>query len=178
VQCEGYPSRSTSTCTQASSRGGLQLFNGDSTVPSIPPSDAIVIQPRIALSSGFRKQPEQERLAYLACSILAQGTYRDLGAFTLIWDRLLPQLNHAIPSVNAAAAALGAIYESTLLPSSTVSKRSASLHYGIAIRHVQQDVISQFHGPVPLLLSCALLSFVEILRGRQYNALMYCRVGR
>jgi Fungal specific transcription factor domain len=171
VQCEGYPSRSTSTDTQASGQSGLQLFNGDLTSPPTAP------QPRLALSSGFRKQPEQQRLAHLACSILTQGTYRDLGAFTSIWDRLLPQLNHAIPSVNAAAAALGAIYESTLLPSSTVSKQSASLHYGIAIRHVQQDVISQLHGPVPLLLSCALLSFVEILRGRQYNALMHLQAA-
>jgi hypothetical protein len=177
VRCEGYPSRSRPTGIQAPGQGGIQPFNRGSTIPSIPNSDTIVTQPHIGLSSGFRKQPEQERLARLGCSILAQGAYRDLGSGTSIWDRLLPQLNHAIPSVNAAAAALGAIYESTLQTSSSVSRRNASLHYGIAIHNVQRDVSSQLHGPVPLLLSCALLTFAEILRGRQYNALMHLQAA-
>lgn len=133
----------------------------------------------VGVSNGFGKQLEQERLARLGCSILAHDTYRDLGSGTSIWNRLLPQLSSAIPSVKAAAAALGAIYESTLLigASSSISKRRAAGLYGNAIYHVQQDVSSQPHGPVPLLLSCALLSFVELLRRRQFNALIHLQGG-
>lgn len=129
----------------------------------------------VAMSNGSGKQLEQERLARLGCSILAQDTYRDLGSGTSIWNRLLPQLSNAIPSVKAAAAALGAIYESTMLKcaSCSISKRRAAGFYGNAIHHVQRDVLSQLHGPVPLLLSCALLAFVELLRRRQFNALIH-----
>jgi hypothetical protein len=129
----------------------------------------------IPISDGFRKQPEQDRLAQLGCKILATGTFRGLGSGTSIWNRLLPQLSNAIPSVNAAAAALGAIYEASLLPNaaSVVSRHRAATLYGTAIHHIQQDLSSQLHGPVPLLMSCALLASVELLRNRQSNALAH-----
>jgi hypothetical protein len=89
----------------------------------------------------------------------------------------LPQLSNAIPSVNAAVAALGAIYEAIFLTSSfsSISKRRAAIQYGRAIHHVQQDLSSQLHGPIPLLLSCALLAFAEVLQRRQYHALTHLR---
>lgn len=173
-QCEGYPSREITTAnTQLGGQSGLAPFHGGPSA-SRPP---VLVESKVcfAISDGFCKHPEQERLARLGCSILAQDRYRDLGSGMLIWNQLLPQLSHAIPCVNAAAAALGAIYESTLLrgASSWSSNRRAAMHYGLAIRHVQREVSSQLHGPVPLLLCCALLAFVELLRHRQSAALMH-----
>ena len=168
-QCEGYSSRPITTPTQLGGQSGRVLVHGAST------SRLAEAKVCFGISDGFGKHPEQERLARLGCSILAQDRYKDLGSGMLIWNQLLPQLSHAIPCVNAAAAALGAIYESTLLPgaSSWTSNRSAAMQYGAAIRHVQREVSSQLHGPVPLLLCCALLAFVELLRRRQSAALMH-----
>ncbi|ERF72554.1 hypothetical protein EPUS_02836 [Endocarpon pusillum Z07020] len=146
----------------------------DRASPS-PSSEAADIQFWIGIPNGFRKRPEQERLARLGCCILEQEGFRDMGYGLSIWHKLLPQLSTAIPSVNAAAAAFGALYEAIVLTggSSSISKRRAALQYGNAIRHVQQDVAHQLYGPVPLLLACALLGFAELLRCRQYNALMH-----
>jgi hypothetical protein len=129
----------------------------------------------VRVTEGFHKHPEQERLARLGCSVLAQGTHRELGSGTSIWTRLLPQLSNAIPAVNAAAAALGAIYESISMTDvcSPTNRRSATLQYGKAIHHLQKEVSTQRYGPVPVLMSCALLASVELLRRRQYYALMH-----
>lgn len=150
----------------------MQAFRGASKPSTLGTTQ---IEFNISISDGFCKNPEEARLARLGCKILAEERYRGLGSGTLIWSRLLPQLSNAIPSVNAAVAALGAIYEAIFLTSTfaSTSKRRAAIQYGRAIHHVQQDLSSQLHGPIPLLLSCALLAFAEVLQRRQYHALMH-----
>jgi hypothetical protein len=129
----------------------------------------------VSLCDGLRGDLEQENLAKLGCSILANNSSLALGSGTAIWSRLLPQLSHSIPSVNAAAAALGAAYEASYLTylSTSARTRRPARQYGIALRSLQRDVASRLYGPVPVLLSCALLACVELLRRRQYNALMH-----
>lgn len=150
----------------------LQSLHGNSASAK---SHTIKAQLCGGISDGFSKDLEQERLARLGCHILANGAHGYLTSGTSIWSRLLPQLSNAIPSVNAAAAALGSIYESTRLVNrcSSLSNRTAAIQYGTAISKIQQDLASQPHGSVPLILSCALLAFAELLQHHQYNALMH-----
>jgi Fungal specific transcription factor domain len=84
-------------------------------------------------------------------------------------------LSNAISSVNAASAAFAAIYMANLSTegAASVMKQKAAMHYGIAVRQIQQDLSSQPHGPVPILISCALLCFAELLQRRQFNALVH-----
>lgn len=172
LQCEGYLFQPPLTNTQATGEYG-SLINQGAAAAQL--SDNTVLRLCTGPSGGCGKDLKQERLAQLGCRILVQETHRNLGPGTPIWNILLPQLSNAIPSVNAAAATLGAVYEATLLASSSslTTKQGATIQYGRAIRHIQQDVSSQLYGPVPLLVSCALLAFAEILQRRQYNALTH-----
>ena len=166
-QCEGYPDRLLNDQSRP------QSSRKDSALRS----DRVDKLSLISISDGFPKQPEQERFARLGCRILAQERCRELGSGTLIWDRLLPQLSNGIRSVNAAVAALGAIYEANLLidSASLGSRRRAALQYGIAVGQIQQDISSQLYGPVPTLVSCAVIGLAELLQRRETNALMHLR---
>jgi hypothetical protein len=130
---------------------------------------------RYPLYDGFRRTLEQDRLSRLGCTAVAHdryGEYSSIGGS--IWNYLLPQLSHAIPAVNAAAASLGAVYELRALSSSTDrSEALAEQQYNLALRTLQKDISEQPHGSVPLLLACVLLASAEILQRRQHNALTH-----
>ena len=151
-----------------------QLLRGKSSHRDPETAETLLF---ISVSDSFGKQPEQERFARLGCRILAQERCRNLGSGTLVWELLLPQLSNAIPSVNAACAAFAATYMANLPTEGPASliKRKAAIQYGIAVRQIQQDVSSQLHGPIPTLISCALLGFAELLHRRQHNALLHLR---
>lgn len=165
LACEGYD-------VTVDNQSGSQLFRRNDKPWKSGTAETLLFT---NVSDGFRKPPEQERFARLGYRILAHGRCRNLGSGALIWELLLPQLSNAIPSVNAASAAFAATYManlSTERPASLI-KREAAILYGIAIRQIQQDVSSQLHGPIPTLISCALLGFAELLQRRQYNALLH-----
>lgn len=164
-ECEGYPDKllDDKPISQSSRR---DLILHSNQAPKLSLSN---------ISDGLPHQPEQARFAHLGCQILAQARCRGLGSGTLIWSQLLPQLSHGIRSVNAAVAALGAIYEANLLPNSASleSRRGAAVQYGIAVRDLRQDLSSQLYGPVPTAVSCAVLCISELVQHREINALMH-----
>jgi hypothetical protein len=91
-----------------------------------------------------------------------------------VWEYLLPQLSHAIPTVNAAAAAFGAFYEMRSMPNTTDRLKSiATKQYDIALLTLQHDISSQPHGSVPILLACVMLASAELMQRHQFNALKH-----
>jgi hypothetical protein len=95
-----------------------------------------------------------------------------------LFECLLPQLSYALPSVNAAAAALGAVYEmqTATSPSTDDSEtRLVAAQYGTAIREVQRELLNRPYGPVPILVACVLLACVDVLLRRRRLALMHFR---
>jgi hypothetical protein len=109
--------------------------------------------------------------------VLGHNKYEEgLNPSRSLLESLLPQLSHAIPSVNSAAAALGAVYECRVLSNSVGrSQFAVELQYSFALRALQRDVESQPHGSVPLLLACILLSSAELLQRHYSNAMMHLR---
>jgi hypothetical protein len=126
------------------------------------------------LLDGFRRNSEQDRLSKLGCKILAYDPLQDESSYSrCVWEYLLPQLSHAIPTVNAAAAAFGVFYELRLMPKTDRLKSIATKQYDMALLALQQDISSQPHGSVPLLLACVMLASAELMQRRQFNALIH-----
>ena len=82
---------------------------------------------------------------------------------------------YSIPSVSAAATALGAVHEmqASYNSISPVDQRFAVSQYQIALRVLQQDLLTQPHGPTPLILICFMLSTAEMFLQQETNALFH-----
>ena len=121
------------------------------------------------------------RLARVGVNLLSDGLSDQFDFTISIFDMLLPQLSHAIPLVNAAAAALGAIYELQSTASSTGKSDErnaiAASQYSLAIKAMQQDLQVQRFGTVPLLMVCMLLACSELLLRRRSYSLMHIQAG-
>lgn len=126
---------------------------------------------------GFRRSHTQDRLARLGCSILRGGLHDQFEASRALFECLLPQLSYALPSVNAAAAALGAVYEMQTASLSTGDSetRLVATQYGTAIREVQLELLNRPYGTVPILVACVLLACADVLLRRPRIALMHFR---
>lgn len=122
-----------------------------------------------------QRDTEHERLARVGCALLQHGHLARSGAASPLWSSLLPQLSHAVPAVNAAAAALGAVYDASVLATAGSGSGTirAARQYGIALHVIQHDLVAQPHGSMPLLLSCVLLACTEVLQWRSLNALAH-----
>jgi hypothetical protein len=94
-----------------------------------------------------------------------------------MFEYLLPQLSYALPSVNAAAAVLGAVYEMQTAPLSAVEGKKwlVEAQYGAAVREVQHELCSRPYGEVPILVACVLLACADVLLCRLRLALMHVR---
>lgn len=126
------------------------------------------------MSDGFRRNSEQDRLSKLGCRILAHDPLQGESSYSrCVWEYLLPQLSHAIPTVNAAAAAFGAFYELRVMPEADRLHSTATKQYEIALLNLQQDISNQPHGSVALLLACVMLASAELMQRRQLNALIH-----
>ena len=133
--------------------------------------------PQYALFAGFRRSLTQDRLSRLGCSLLRDDFQNPFAPGRAILEGLVPQLNLTLPSVNAAAAAVGAYYELQTSPSSNnnSNERVAAGQYELATRLTQQELLTQPYGSTPLLVGCMLLAFAELLLRRRQNALMHLR---
>lgn len=103
------------------------------------------------------------------------------------WEYVVPLLSYAIPMVRAAASALGAAHEicNTHVAPQTLSSEldHRRLHtfymnqYGRALQQMQQHLDRQISGRAPVLVTCALLIYVELLQGNRVNALTHLQGG-
>ena len=172
VKCEGYPLGAYSDSENAPSpdQPGLEVPKRH--------SDAILTQearPAYAPLDGFRRSSTQDRLARLGCGVLRDGLHDQFEVSRAVFECLLPQLSYALPSVNAAAAALGAVYEMQTAPLGTVDGKTwlVVTQYGAAIREVQQELCNRPYGAVPILVACLLLACADVLLRRPRFALMH-----
>ena len=109
--------------------------------------------------------------------LLSSDSFGSFGASGIVLDMLLPQLCHSIPSVQAAAIALGAVHElqASHLSGRLIGQPFAAFQYQVALRAMRQDLLRQPDGPVPLILICFMLSVVEMFMQQEKNALMHLR---
>jgi Fungal Zn(2)-Cys(6) binuclear cluster domain len=175
VECEGYPSRAYSD--ESKNELGLEHSGSQASESQFDAVSTRESHPTYALLDGFRRSHTQDRLARLGCSILRGGLHDQFEASRALFECLLPQLSHALPSVNAAAAALGAIYEMQTASLSTGDgeTRLIATQYGTAIREVQLELLHRPYGPVPILVACVLLACADVLLRRPRIALIHFR---
>lgn len=121
----------------------------------------------------------QARLANIGVSLLVRNFCDQFKFSTSVFEILLPLLSHALPSVNAAAAALGAIYEVQMLESIDRDPEDAKAadQYGLAVRYMQHDIETQPFGTIPLTMTCMLLACSELLLRRPSYALMHAEAA-
>ena len=132
-------------------------------------------RPAYALLDGFRKSPVQDRLARIGCSVLRDGLHDQFEVSRAVFDCLLPQLSYALPSVHAAAAALGAVCEMQTAALTNFDGKTLLVRaqYSAAIREVQHELCNRPYGAVPILVACVLLACADVLLRRPIFALMH-----
>ena len=143
--------------------------------PTTPQEGAITNSPAASPSFGVRLDGEPARCSSLALQVMAEAGCGSRSAVEdFVLNILLPQLNIISPSVNAAMAALGAVYSSVYLHKERNSGSSLALHMSRrAIAALQADIPAQPHGPVPLFLASILLAAAEVMQRHHTNALMH-----
>ncbi|KAK2763757.1 hypothetical protein FQN54_009374 [Arachnomyces sp. PD_36] len=134
--------------------------------------------PQYSLNAVFRESLAQDRLSRLGCRVLNFGIHNQFAFGCETLEHLVPRLSHSLPSVNAAAAAVGAYYELQISPSSDKCREGiAARQYQRAIQHIQHDLVGQPHGLTPLLIGCMLLLLTEVLLRRRQGALVHLRAA-
>ncbi|KAG5762973.1 hypothetical protein H9Q72_008938 [Fusarium xylarioides] len=172
-ECQGYP------------RGAYpDLDNAETTTLSLvsassSPSDSPSPSPAAAISTlrslAFNPYSLSSPFVDLGCTILVQSPRRARNNVEqTFWSRTVPQLAQSIPSVRAAIEAFGTSYSEYVLrgtsprPGFETTKR-----YSQALRMVQQDLVTLPNGPIPCVVACLFLGFVEALQQRLNKALVH-----
>lgn len=205
-KCEGYPERrgqptssqsgqSQSDSTPVLNRTALAVRttrdlssapqSDQSRSNSVPVSDRrrLVTRarndgPQYSLIAGFRESISQDRLSRIGCSVISDGLRNQFAFGCETLEFLIPQLNYSLPSVNAAAAAVGAYYElQTSSSTDRCREQLAARQYQLAIKLIQQDLVTQPYGLTPLLVGSILLLLTELLLRRRQGALVHLRAA-
>ncbi|KAF5025653.1 hypothetical protein F66182_2259 [Fusarium sp. NRRL 66182] len=113
--------------------------------------------------------------AKLACTVLAASPRRAKSTLELdFWSRIVPQLTHSIPCVQAAVEAFGACYQEYVLESSNPSKSvETPRRYLKALKLAQLDLSTMQHGPMPCIIACIFLAIVEAVQQRLDKGYMH-----
>lgn len=161
--CDGYPDRAP----------GLSLAKKDrSSQPASKPSPVSLCRP---LQDGQPQTIEDHRLSSFAISILSSDAQFCFGASASIFQSVLPQLNHYIPSINAALISFGkALYlQAQSTPVDEDESSEFKKMYLSAVHALRKDLASQFSGTIPPLLSSLLLVAVDVLMKQESMASMH-----
>ena len=166
--CDGYPIR-----VRFYESGSAKLLPRatEETTPAIKAH-----HPPCELPIGLQRNSQQDRFARLGCEVIACDALLHFGSQGRnILQVLIPQFSHAIPSVNAAAAALGAVYAVQIhnLCRPREAEACAAQLYLVALQSLRDDLKVQRHGPLPPLIASILLSFGEIIMNKPDNALTH-----
>jgi len=170
--CEGYPERAPSNSLVLST----QSTPGTGSSVQTPFSMKIYL----TLADGIPQSEDQNRLAQLGVALLSSDAYVCFGTSGSIFERLLPHLNHCIPSVNAAAVVLGSIYQLQASSDHTAGQDHrgnafVASQYLSALRILKNELQARSFGTVPLVLCCLLLAVAEVLLKQENNALAHLR---
>lgn len=176
MHCEGYAKRASQP--DAPALAALTTTEVDDFALALATLTTLD-SPLDGLLGYSSRCPTQARLANVGVALLVRSFCDQFEFSVSIFERVLPQLSHALPSVNAAAAALGAIYEVQMLESTNcdVEDATAAKQYDLAIRSMQHDIRQQPFGRVPLMMICILLACSELLLRRRSYALMHAEAA-
>lgn len=110
-------------------------------------------KPTRALRTECTGSERQRSSAQRGIELLMFDSFRSFGAPGVVLDTLLPQLCHSIPSLHAAAIALGAVHEmqTSYKSGSPVNRVFATSQYHLALHFMRRDLPTQPHGPIPLI---------------------------
>nr|RBR01186.1 hypothetical protein FVER53263_20796 [Fusarium verticillioides] len=172
-ECLGYPRGAYPDSDSAESTTLSIVSASSSPSDSSSPSPTAVISTLRSLA--FNPYTLSSPFVDLGCTVLAQSPRRARNNVEqTFWSRTVPQLAQSIPSVRAAIEAFGTSYSEYVLrgtsprPGFETTKR-----YSQALRMVQQDLITLPHGPIPCVVACLFLGFVEALQQRLNKALLH-----
>ncbi|CZR45146.1 uncharacterized protein FPRO_15679 [Fusarium proliferatum ET1] len=174
-ECQGYPrgaySDSDSTASTALSLVSASSSPSDTSSPQSP-SETIISTMR---SLAFNPYSLSSPFVDLGCTVLVQSPRRARNNVEhTFWSRTVPQLAQSIPSVRAAIEAFGTSYsEYVLRDTSTRPGFETTKRYSMALRLVQQDLATMPNGPIPCVVACIFLGFVEALQQRLNKALVH-----
>ncbi|KAF5236731.1 hypothetical protein FANTH_11138 [Fusarium anthophilum] len=172
-ECQGYP------------RGAYpDSYNTDSTSLSLvsassSPSDSSSPSPAAVISTlkslAFNPYSLSSPFVDLGCTVLVQSPRRARNNVEQrFWSRTVPQLAQSIPSVRAAIEAFGTSYsEYVLRGTSSRPGLETTKRYSRALRLVQQELVTLPNGPIPCVVACLFLGFVEALQQRLNKALVH-----
>ena len=129
------------------------------------------------MSSTFHSEQHYQPLR-LALHLISFDSFNHFGAGDAgeVLENLIPQLCVSSPSVSAALAATGAAFHTMQAPSNASSTRDEAFavsQYQIALNSVRRDLSLLPHDSLPMILTCFLLSIVEIFLQREENALFH-----
>ncbi|KAI0440503.1 hypothetical protein F4803DRAFT_577566 [Xylaria telfairii] len=103
------------------------------------------------------------------------------------WTHLVLQLAHTYPSVHHSLCAVGALHRAYLLGEqrshasqeilNVVSTPLILARYNIAVKCVSEDLSQKGHLPLPILVCCALFTWLEFLRNNFEAGLMHLKSG-
>ncbi|KAF5635810.1 transcriptional regulatory [Fusarium sp. NRRL 52700] len=172
-ECQGYP-RGASSDSDNTGSTTLSLVSASSSPPdssSLPPTAVISTLKSLAFNPYSLSSPFVD----LGCTVLVQSPRRARNNVEqTFWSRTVPQLAQSIPSVRAAIEAFGTSYsEYVLRGTSSRPGFETTKRYSRALRLVQQDLITLPNGPIPCVVACLFLGFVEALQQRLNKALVH-----
>jgi hypothetical protein len=172
--CEGYLNKERQDATWS-----LPVIENSSSGMFFDIRALIEPQPARALRTGCTGSERQRSSAQRGIDLLMFDSFRSFGASGVVLDTLLPQLCHSIPSLHAAAIALGAVHEmqASYKSGSSVNRVFATSQYHLALHFMRRDLPTPPHGPVPLILMCFMLSVVELFLQQEENALLHLKVA-
>ena len=170
----GAPSNTSGSAVTSDSRVESSLQPGDANNGMI-----------LASSHHLRYRPDetatewQQLLGQKGVGLIAYDSFVVFGSSGAVLDTLLPQLCYSIPAINSAAIALGAVHQlqTSHKPHTPQDETFVHSQYQKALRTMQQEVATQPHGPVPLMLMCFMLGIMEILLQQERNALYHMRAA-
>ena len=118
---------------------------------------------------------EQLHFVQLGLELLVSDSFSAYGASAAVLQNLLPQLCFTVPSVCAAAAALGSVSDTRTSENNKPLHEKAHMttNYQLALKRLRRDLSLQPQGAVPLILICLMLSMVEVMSEREEDALFH-----
>ncbi|KAF4948193.1 hypothetical protein FGADI_9821 [Fusarium gaditjirri] len=137
--------------------------------PSLRAVEAVLLSTR-----GPPRSPTSslDRYVYLTCAVVGQGPRRAKSdAEISFWSYSVPQMIHSIPAVQAAAAAFGASYDEHMLRSR--EGLATTRHYHQALRLLRNELSDLRNGPLPCIVACLLMGFMETLQQRSDRGYMH-----
>ncbi|KEF63761.1 uncharacterized protein A1O9_01739 [Exophiala aquamarina CBS 119918] len=128
------------------------------------------------MSFGVQHEVASLRYSQLCLEVIYQDRY---STFSLngdfIWLGLISQLSSTNLAVSTALATFGAVYEAVFFRRTHSSLSLASVQYSKALSALQEDVASQYHGPIPSFLASVLLAASQVLQRRYNNSLTHLK---